>query len=223
MKCPFCGKMNNRVIDSRLSRTEMEIRRRRECQECSRRFTTFEIMEDLPVTIVKKDGRREEFIRDKVLTGIKKACEKRAISMIQIEELVDTIERDLRDLNAKEISSKLVGEKIMEHLHMLDDVAYVRFASVYREFGSVDDFIEALKKLSTLNKQAGNELYETQNDTQNRIDNTQIDDEELDTDNIDSGEPTTGESTTREQENSKESTEHSIIKNPANEQPTSEV
>lgn len=159
MKCPFCGKLNNRVIDSRLSRTEMEIRRRRECQECSRRFTTFETVEDLPVMIVKKDGRREEFIRGKILAGIKKACEKRAISMLQIEELVDTIERDLRDLNDKEISSKVVGEKIMEHLHRLDDVAYVRFASVYREFGSVDDFIEALKKLSSLNQTSEDEEH----------------------------------------------------------------
>lgn len=153
MKCPFCGKLNNRVIDSRLSRTETEIRRRRECQECSRRFTTFETVEDLPVMIVKKDGRREEFIRAKILAGIKKACEKRAISMGQIEDLVDNIERELRDLNDKEIPSRVVGEKIMEHLHRLDDVAYVRFASVYREFSSVDDFIDALKKLGTLNQQ----------------------------------------------------------------------
>ncbi len=160
MKCPFCGKLNNRVIDSRLSRTETEIRRRRECQECSRRFTTFETVEDLPVMIVKKDGRREEFIRAKILAGIKKACEKRAISMVQIEDLVDNIERELRDLNDKEISSKVVGEKIMEHLHRLDDVAYVRFASVYREFSSVDDFIDALKKLGTLNRSS----FEEQND-----------------------------------------------------------
>ncbi len=159
MKCPFCGKLNNRVIDSRLSRTETEIRRRRECQECSRRFTTFETVEDLPVMIVKKDGRREEFIRAKILAGIKKACEKRAISMVQIEDLVDNIERELRDLNDKEISSKVVGEKIMEHLHRLDDVAYVRFASVYREFSSVDDFIDALKKLGTLNNQTLEEHY----------------------------------------------------------------
>lgn len=152
MRCPFCGKLNNRVIDSRLSRTEMEIRRRRECQECSRRFTTFETVEDLPVMIVKKDGRREEFIRGKILAGIKKACEKRAISMIQIEDLVDNIERELRDLNYKEIHSSVVGEKIMHHLHRIDDVAYVRFASVYREFNSVDDFIDALKKLSTLSQ-----------------------------------------------------------------------
>ncbi|MBF0389361.1 MAG: transcriptional repressor NrdR [Desulfamplus sp.] len=152
MRCPFCGKLNNRVIDSRLSRTEMEIRRRRECQECSRRFTTFETVEDLPVMIVKKDGRREEFIRAKILSGIKKACEKRAISMAKIEELVDIIERGLRDLNYKEIPSSVVGEKIMHHLHKIDDVAYVRFASVYREFSSVDDFIDALKRLNTLNQ-----------------------------------------------------------------------
>ncbi|MBF0302419.1 MAG: transcriptional repressor NrdR [Desulfamplus sp.] len=170
MKCPFCGKLNNRVIDSRLSRTETEIRRRRECQECSRRFTTFETVEDLPVMIVKKDGRREEFIRAKILAGIKKACEKRAISMVQIEDLVDNIERELRDLNDKEISSRVVGEKIMEHLHRLDDVAYVRFASVYREFGSVDDFIEALKKLGTLNQQ----ILEEQNFSKQIIDDDPI-------------------------------------------------
>ncbi|MBF0572804.1 MAG: transcriptional repressor NrdR [Desulfamplus sp.] len=156
MRCPFCGKLNNRVIDSRLSRTEMEIRRRRECQECSRRFTTFETVEDLPVMIVKKDGRREEFIRGKILAGIKKACEKRTISMIQIEDLVDNIERELRDLNYKEIHSSVVGEKIMQHLHKIDDVAYVRFASVYREFNSVDDFIDALKKLGTSSQQLEN-------------------------------------------------------------------
>jgi transcriptional regulator NrdR family protein len=103
--------------------------------------------------IVKKDGRREEFIRGKILVGIKKACEKRAISMLQIEDLVDNIERELRDLNDKEIPSSIVGEKIMHHLHKIDDVAYVRFASVYREFNSVDDFIEALKRLGTLNQQ----------------------------------------------------------------------
>lgn len=149
MKCPYCGKLNNRVIDSRLSRTETEVRRRRECQECLRRFTTFETVEDVPVMIVKKDGRREEFVRAKIMAGIKKACGKRNISADQIEELVDMIERDLRELSSKEISTRVVGEMIMAHLHRLDDVAYVRFASVYREFSSVDDFIEALKDLNT--------------------------------------------------------------------------
>ncbi|MBF0202176.1 MAG: transcriptional repressor NrdR [Desulfamplus sp.] len=149
MKCPYCGKLNNRVIDSRLSRTETEIRRRRECQECSRRFTTFESVEDLPVMIVKKDGRREEFVRGKIMAGIKKACGKRVISAVQIEDIVDLIERDLRDMNVREIKTRVVGEKIMEHLHRLDDVAYVRFASVYRDFTSVDDFIDALKSLGS--------------------------------------------------------------------------
>ncbi len=154
MKCPYCGKLNNRVIDSRLSRTETEVRRRRECQECLRRFTTFETVEDVPVMIVKKDGRREDFVRAKIMAGIKKACGKRNISADQIEDLVGTIERDLRDLNSKEISTRVVGETIMGYLHRIDDVAYVRFASVYREFSSVDDFIEALKDLDLKREEA---------------------------------------------------------------------
>ena len=154
MKCPYCGKLNNRVIDSRLSRTETEVRRRRECQECLRRFTTFETVEDVPVMIVKKDGRREDFVRAKIMAGIKKACGKRNISADQIEDLVGKIERDLRDLNSKEISTRVVGETIMGYLHRIDDVAYVRFASVYREFSSVDDFIEALKDLDLKREEA---------------------------------------------------------------------
>lgn len=147
MKCPYCGLLNNRVVDSRLSRSEFAVRRRRECLDCMHRFTTYEKVEELPVMVVKKDGRREEFNRDKILNGIKKACEKRAISVDQIEEVVDCVERDFRDANEKEISSEIVGNKIMDHLHRLDDVAYVRFASVYREFKDVDDFIEELKSL----------------------------------------------------------------------------
>jgi transcriptional repressor NrdR len=148
MKCPYCGKLNSRVIDSRLSRTELEIRRRRECQACLRRFTTYEKVEDVPVMIIKKDGRRENFVRRKILTGIQKACEKRAISIDQMEGVVDEIERDLRDNNEKEVASRELGEKIMKHLHAMDDVAYVRFASVYREFKDVDDFINELKRLT---------------------------------------------------------------------------
>ncbi len=148
MKCPYCGKLNSRVIDSRLSRTELEIRRRRECQECFRRFTTFEKVEDVPVMIIKKDGRRETFVRNKVLTGIRKACEKRTITIDQMEAVVDDIERDLRDNNEKEVPSRDLGEKIMARLHAMDDVAYVRFASVYREFNDVDDFINELKRLT---------------------------------------------------------------------------
>ncbi|MFK5954055.1 MAG: transcriptional regulator NrdR [Desulfobacterium sp.] len=148
MKCPYCGKLDSRVIDSRLSRTELEIRRRRECQACLRRFTTYEKVEDVPVMIIKKDGRRENFVRGKILTGIQKACEKRTISIDQMEGVVDDIERDLRDNNEKEVASWELGEKIMKRLHAMDDVAYVRFASVYREFKDVDDFINELKRLA---------------------------------------------------------------------------
>ncbi len=149
MKCPFCGKLNTRVVDSRPGKIEFEVRRRRECLECTQRFTTYERIDQIPIIIVKKDNRREEFNRDKVLTGIKKACEKRAISIDQIEETVENIERDLRETNDREISSKIVGEKIMDALKKIDDVAYVRFASVYREFKDVEDFIEELKGLAS--------------------------------------------------------------------------
>ena len=147
MKCPFCGNRDTKVIDSRPGKIEFEIRRRRECLQCVRRFTTYERLEQLPVMIVKKDSRREEFNREKILSGIMKACEKRAISMDQIEALVDEIEQGLREGNDREIPSKAVGEKIIEALKKIDDVAYVRFASVYREFKDVADFIEELKGL----------------------------------------------------------------------------
>lgn len=147
MKCPYCEKKNTRVIDSRPGKIEFEVRRRRECQDCTRRFTTYERIEQAPVMIIKKDGRREEFNREKVLAGIKKACEKRAISINLIEETVEDIERDLRETNKREIPAKAVGEKIITALKQIDDVAYVRFASVYREFKDVADFIEELKGL----------------------------------------------------------------------------
>ena len=147
MKCPFCGKLNTRVVDSRPGKIEFEVRRRRECQACTQRFTTYERVEQVPVMIVKKDSRREEFDREKILRGIQKACEKRAISVNQIEEMVDAIERDLRESNEREVPSKVVGEKIITALKAVDDVAYVRFASVYREFRHVADFIDELKGL----------------------------------------------------------------------------
>lgn len=147
MKCPYCGSLNSKVIDSRLTTSEFAIRRRRECQSCMQRFTTYEKVEELPVVIVKKDGRREYFNREKIFAGIKKACEKRAISTDEIDKIVDSIERGLREANDKEVSSKTVGEKIMEKLHSLDGVAYVRFASVYREFKDIGDFMEELKNL----------------------------------------------------------------------------
>ncbi len=147
MKCPFCGKLDNKVIDSRLAKDGDAIRRRRECIICGRRFTTYEHIEEIPIMIIKKDGRREVFSREKVYTGMKKACEKRDISINVIEEFVDELERDLKETGEKEISSRTIGEKMMTKLQELDDVAYVRFASVYREFKDVNDFVAELKSL----------------------------------------------------------------------------
>ncbi|MBW1864660.1 MAG: transcriptional repressor NrdR [Deltaproteobacteria bacterium] len=147
MKCPFCGEIDNKVIDSRVSKDGNVIRRRRECLMCNRRFTTYEHIEDIPIMIIKKDGRREVFNRGKVRSGLKKACEKRNISMNLIEEYVDELERDLRETGEKEIASSVLGEKIMHILHEVDDIAYVRFASVYREFKDVNDFVAELKNI----------------------------------------------------------------------------
>ncbi|MFW6052820.1 MAG: transcriptional regulator NrdR [Desulfosalsimonas sp.] len=147
MKCPFCGENDNKVIDSRLSKEGNAIRRRRECLGCTRRFTTYETVEEIPLMIIKKDKRREVFSREKVRAGIKKACEKREISMNAIESFIEELERDLREAEEKETPSRVVGEKIMAKLHELDKVAYVRFASVYRDFKDVHDFVTELKTL----------------------------------------------------------------------------
>lgn len=152
MKCPYCSEIENKVIDSRLSKDASVIRRRRECLTCKRRFTTYEHIEEIPIMIMKKDGRRELFSREKVRSGMLKACEKRNISMNSIEEFIDEMERDLRESEEKEIPASVVGEKIMAKLHELDDVAYVRFASVYREFKDVNDFVAELKKLLNAEK-----------------------------------------------------------------------
>ncbi|MCF8069043.1 MAG: transcriptional regulator NrdR [Desulfobacterales bacterium] len=149
MKCPFCGEIDNKVIDSRLSKDGNVIRRRRECISCERRFTTYEHIEEIPIMIVKKDGRREVFSREKVFAGVMRACEKRNISVNVIEEFIDELEHDLRETGEKEIPSNEIGSKIMQKLHELDDVAYVRFASVYREFKDVNDFVSELKTLLT--------------------------------------------------------------------------
>jgi transcriptional repressor NrdR len=147
MKCPFCGEIDNKVIDSRLSKDGHAVRRRRECIVCTRRFTTYEHIEEVTVMIIKKDGRREVFSREKVRSGIKKACEKRNISVHVIDQFLDELERDLRETGEKEIPSHDLGEQIMMKLHELDGVAYVRFASVYREFKDVNDFVAELKSL----------------------------------------------------------------------------
>lgn len=147
MKCPACRDLSNRVIDSRLGKDGDVIRRRRECESCSRRFTTYERVEDYLPSVVKKDGRREAFDRMKVLAGLKKACEKRPISVETIEETADAIERNLLEGGDKEVPSSVVGEAIMMALHDLDSVAYVRFASVYRSFQDIDEFVDELEDL----------------------------------------------------------------------------
>ncbi len=147
MKCPYCAKIDNKVIDSRLSKDSLVIRRRRECLSCSQRFTTYEHIEEIPIMIVKKDGRREVFSKEKIRKGIIRACEKRDISIDTIDQFVADLERDLREEGQKEFSADLVGEKVMARLHQLDGVAYVRFASVYREFKDVNDFVNELKSL----------------------------------------------------------------------------
>jgi transcriptional repressor NrdR len=147
MKCPFCGGLENKVIDSRLSREDTETRRRRECLACQRRFTTYEHVEKMPIMIVKKDGRREPFLKEKVRAGMSSACQKRSISTNTIEAFIEELERDLMETGESEIPASIIGEKVMKKLHALDDVAYVRFASVYREFKDVHDFYSELKSL----------------------------------------------------------------------------
>lgn len=145
MKCPFCANGENRVIDSRISKDGGAIRRRRECLACEKRFTTYEFVEEVLPVVVKKDGRREPFDRLKIIAGIKKACEKRPISMDVIETMVENIEQACQQYQGKEIPSSMVGEKVMKELQRLDGVAYVRFASVYRQFRDVGEFMEELK------------------------------------------------------------------------------
>lgn len=145
MKCPFCANAENKVIDSRISKDGDAIRRRRECISCGKRFTTYEVVEEVLPTVVKKDGRRELFDRVKIRSGIKKACEKRPISMDVIESIVDRIEQRCQEYQDKEIPASFVGEQVMKELQNLDGVAYVRFASVYREFRDVSDFLDELK------------------------------------------------------------------------------
>lgn len=147
MKCPFCEMSDTRVIDSRPTEEGHAIRRRRECDNCGKRFTTYEKMEEVFFMVIKKDGSREAFDRNKVLNGIVKACEKRPVPLADIERIVDEIERGLNNMMEKEIESKVIGEIIMEHLKELDEVAYVRFASVYRQFTDVNTFAAEIEKL----------------------------------------------------------------------------
>lgn len=147
MRCPFCQETDNKVIDSRLSQEGHVIRRRRACLPCTRRFTTYERVEEIMPLVAKKDGRREAFDRDKVLAGLTKAVEKRPVSAEQLEQVVAGIERGLQELGEKEIASKAIGERVMQALQRIDDVAYVRFASVYRSFRDISEFMDELKGL----------------------------------------------------------------------------
>ena len=147
MKCPYCGFNESKVIDSRPADENNSIRRRRECLSCSRRFTTYETVESLPVVVVKKDGSRQSFDRGKVLGGMIRACEKRPVPVARLEKVAADIEQELQNSMEREISTDVIGERVMEHLRTIDQVAYVRFASVYRQFKDIDSFMEELTKL----------------------------------------------------------------------------
>ncbi len=149
MKCPYCGQFENRVIDSRLSANGETTRRRRECEACQRRYTTYERVEDTLPSVVKRDGRRELFDRRKIVHGVRSACSKRPISLDEIDSVAEAIEREMQEAGDREVPSTIVGEKVMERLRQLDQVAYVRFASVYRKFRDIDDFAQELAKLVT--------------------------------------------------------------------------
>ena len=147
MKCPYCGFLQDRVVDSRESKEADSIRRRRECEKCERRFTTYERIDEIPYMVVKKDGRRERFDRQKILSGLLRACEKRPVSSTQLEKVVDATESYLMDAPERERTTSEIGELIMHHLKGLDTVAYIRFASVYRDFKDVREFKEELEDL----------------------------------------------------------------------------
>ncbi len=147
MKCPACGDIDDRVIDSRLGKDNSVIRRRRECLACGKRFTTYERIEDILPYVIKKDGRREPFDRRKIVEGMRRACEKRPVSIDRIEAVADLIEQELIEKPEKEVSVTYIGERVMEELQRLDDVAYVRFASVYRSFRDIEEFVREIQEL----------------------------------------------------------------------------
>lgn len=147
MRCPYCDYNGTKVLDSRPANDNKSIRRRRECEQCSRRFTTFEMVEETPLIVIKKDGGREEFSRDKVLRGLLRSCEKRPVSIEQLEVIVSNVERELRNTANPEIESRVIGELLMEQLYAVDEVAYVRFASVYRQFKDINMFLKELNSL----------------------------------------------------------------------------
>ena len=147
MKCPYCGEQDSKVVDSRHSEDGTSIRRRRECLKCSKRFTTYELVESLPIVVVKRDGSRQSFNRQKILNGMLRACEKRPVSLAAMEAAVDEIEQIIQNSLEREISTEQVGELVMERLKKLDEVSYVRFASVYRQFKDLNSFVQELNQM----------------------------------------------------------------------------
>lgn len=147
MKCPFCGHLEDKVVDSRESKEGEAIRRRRECLKCERRFTSYERIDQIPYMVVKKDGRRERFDREKLLGGLLKACERRAVPVTRLEDIVNQVEHHLQDSSDKEMATTDIGEFVMSELKGLDQVAYVRFASVYRDFKDANEFVDAIRAL----------------------------------------------------------------------------
>ena len=152
MKCPFCGSKEDKVIDSRTTSEDLSIRRRRECLQCGSRFTTYEYVEKIPLMVVKKDGRRESFNKNKILQGLVKASQKRPVGMDQLESLVAEVEKEIQKKYDREIESRIIGEMVVVKLAKLDDVAYVRFASVYRQFKDVNEFMRELKEILSKKK-----------------------------------------------------------------------
>ncbi len=147
MKCPYCGYQESKVVDSRHSEDGMSIRRRRECLSCQKRFTTYETVESLPVVVIKRDGTRQSFDRNKILNGMLRACEKRPVGLTELERAADEIEQIIQNSLDREISTEQIGELVMDRLKPLDEVAYVRFASVYRQFKDIDSFMRELNKI----------------------------------------------------------------------------
>lgn len=154
MKCPFCGFRDTKVTDSRVTDDGNAIRRRRECLDCHRRFTTYELVEESPLMVIKKDGHREMFDRSKLLSGLMRACDKRNVGMDELDALVNDVERDIRNRLLQEVTSVELGELVLDRLKDVDQVAYVRFASVYRQFNDLDNFMEELQSLMKANKKA---------------------------------------------------------------------
>lgn len=165
MKCPYCDHSGTKVLDSRPANDNKSIRRRRECEQCQKRFTTFEMVEETPLVVIKKDGSREEFSRDKMLRGLLRACEKRPVSVERLERIVSEVEQQLRNTANTEIDSREIGELVMEQLYPVDEVAYVRFASVYRQFKDINMFMKELSALLSRSDHPKQSAQDEQNES----------------------------------------------------------